>query len=619
MPGRKINGKRNPKENESLPLHTIIQSEKSQGGSHAASPAAPSGAKLVLLLLLCLVLILPSARAAENPDTAPSIIRVCLQRLNLTDAVWMTLEGRYLARCADGAELLLPADTNVTVFLRSGKLILFSGGISLSAGKKLTLLRQQEDNTIPGIRFNLQPGFYPGDLSLSVKDDTIRAVLILPLETYLQGVVPYEMSDSFPLEALKAQSVCARTYALSKMDPNADYDVVDTANNQVFKGLDARNKNTVLAVTGTEGLVLTYKNKLITAWYSASNGGQTELPQHVWGSDDVPACFEITDDPWDAENPDSLTRSAALKKDGSNLSPAFLRLLRQALKSKPEMHDFDLEDGSPFLVDAIRSMQLTTPRYKEPSRLMTRLELSFSCSAALKPGHTLPREDSRELDIRDLMGEEPTPSPAPTPEPLDGENPPVSAGSFDVTLELFPDVLNALALSISGAGNEIVTLTEDDSAFTLTSARYGHGVGLSQRGAEYQAKKDHRGFEEILAFYYPGTKLKKYSGKSVSLSTPDPALAVTPGPAPTATPRPTLMPVTEELTEGTWLASVENIGDDSTLNLRAEPSPAAEILMRLSRHQKLIVLENAEVDGWVKVKTDAVEGYVMLSFLQKAK
>ena len=89
--------------------------------------------------------------------------------------------------------------------------------------------------------------------------------------------------------------------------------------------------------------------------------------------------------------------------------------------------------------------------------------------------------------------------------------------------------------------------------------------------------------------------------------------------AATPTPRPTLMPVTEDLPEGAWLAEVENIDDDSSLNLRAEPSPAAEILMRLFRHQKLIVLENAEVDGWVKVKTDATEGYVMLSFLQRIK
>jgi hypothetical protein len=427
------------------------------------------------------------------------------------------------------------------------------------------------------------------------------------------------MSDSFPIEALKVQAVCARTYALSKMTGSADYDLVDNTNDQVFRGTPAQSGNSARAISETAGLVLTWNNKLITAWYSASNGGQTELPQHVWGGNDIPACFEMTDDPWDAENPDSLTRSAVLKKDGSNLSPAFLRLLREALKSEPEMKDFDLEDGSPFRVDVIRSMLLTTPRYEEPSRLMTKLQISFSCSAALKAGHTRPEEDGGELDIRDLLGDEPTPTPTATPAAENGEPVPIPAGTFDVTLNLFPGVLNALALSISGAGNEIVTLREDDSAFTLTSGRYGHGVGMSQRGAQYQASKDGRGFEEILSFYYPGAVLKQYSGETAPLPTPDPALAVTPGPAPTATPRPTLMPVTEELPEGAWLASVENIDDDSSLNLRTEPSPAAEILMRLFRHQKLIVLENAEVDGWVKVKTDAVEGYVMLSFLQEAK
>ena len=575
--------------------------------------------RAALILSLCLILCMSRAAAANKPADSPADIRVRLQRLNLTDRIWMTLEGRYLARCGDGTELLLPASAKVTVFLRDGRLILFTEGVSLSAGRSLSLMRQQENDAEPGIRFNLQQGLYPGDLALSVKDGAIQAVLTLPLETYLQGVVPYAMRDSFPVEALKAQAVCARTYALSKMDPGAEWDVVDTTNDQVFRGLSADCKNTALAVAETEGLVLTYKNRLITAWYSASNGGQTELPQHVWSGGDVPACFEMTDDPWDAENPDSLTRTAVLNKDGSNLSRAFLRLLREALKSEPEMKDFNLEDGAPFRVDAVRGLQLTAPRFEEPSRLMTKLQISFSCSAALKPGHTRQQEDGGELDIRDLMGEEPTAAPAVTPEPETGEPVPVSAGSFDVTLDIFPDVLNALALSIYGAGNEIVTLSEDDSTYTLTSGRYGHGVGMSQRGAQYQASKDNRGFEEILSFYYPGSKLKQYSGEAAPLPTPDPALAVTPGPAPTATPRPTLMPVTEELPEGAWLASVENIDDDSSLNLRAEPSPAAEILMRLFRHQKLIVLENAEVDGWVRVKTDAIEGYVMLNFLQPVK
>ena len=127
-----------------------------------------------------------------------------------------------------------------------------------------------------------------------------------------------------------------------------------------------------------------------------------------------------------------------------------------------------------------------------------------------------------------------------------------------------------------------------------------------------QAEKS---FREILAFYYPGAMLKKYAGEKAPLPTPPPLLAKDPGPAPTATPRPTLMPVSETPPEGARMAVVEHIAQDSTLNLRALPSAGAEILMRLYWHQPLVVLEQSDVPGWVHVKTDAAEGYVMESFL----
>ena len=76
------------------------------------------------------------------------------------------------------------------------------------------------------------------------------------------------------------------------------------------------------------------------------------------------------------------------------------------------------------------------------------------------------------------------------------------------------------------------------------------------------------------------------------------------------------MPVTaDQLPEGAYLASVEGIDDDSSLNLRAEPNTAAEVIMRLYKHQQLIVLETCEDPAWAKVKTDVIEGYVMVSFL----
>ena len=188
-----------------------------------------------------------------------------------------------------------------------------------------------------------------------------------------------------------------------------------------------------------------------------------------------------------------------------------------------------------------------------------------------------------------------------------------------MTLDLFPEAVFLLGLSVYGANNEIITVTEDEKAFTLSAGRYGHGVGMSQRGAQYQASEGRKTFKEILDFYYPGAKLKRYAGEAAPLPTPDPLMGRTPGPVPTATPRPTLMPVTEELPEGTWLATVENIDDDSTLNLREQPSAGAKVLRRLYKHQPLVVLEESEVTGWVKVKTDVIEGYVMYSFLKNAE
>ena len=140
---------------------------------------------------------------------------------------------------------------------------------------------------------------------------------------------------------------------------------------------------------------------------------------------------------------------------------------------------------------------------------------------------------------------------------------------------------------------------------------------MSQRGAQWMAGQYGKLFHEIMAFYYPGMTLMRVQSGEPVLPTAPPALAATPGPAATPTPRPTLMPVTtDNLPEGAYVAMVMNIADDSSLNLRKEPSQASEILRRLYKYQQLIVLETCEDPAWVKVRTDVMEGYVMLSFLE---
>ena len=126
-------------------------------------------------------------------------------------------------------------------------------------------------------------------------------------------------------------------------------------------------------------------------------------------------------------------------------------------------------------------------------------------------------------------------------------------------------------------------------------------------------------YTEILAFYYPGMTLMRYAAEDAPLPTVAQPLTETAGPVPTPTPRPTLMPVSQALPQGAWYATVTEIDDDSTLNLRDAPDASGKVLMRLYKNQQLIVLEECPQEDWVKVRTDAVEGYVMEKFLTQAK
>ncbi len=568
-----------------------------------------------LCLLLCL-LMLPGLAPGEQAEQPAPNIRVLLRRLALTDRIDLTLSGAFTAAWGKEGRMRLPDGSRITVQVRDGRLILFYAGASLDCGASLNLAREAgiRPASASGVTIAPWDGLYPGDLRLTVSGGQLQPVLTLSVEDYLPGVVPYEMSEDFPLEALKAQAVCARTYALARVNPARDYDVVDTTNDQVFRPVHNTRTRTAQAVAETAGLVVTSGGALANCYYGASNGGQTELPAHVWSGAEASRCYAIADDPYDLENPESPLRRAVLRRDGRDLPADFLALIREAVFAQPEMKDF-VPEADAFRVDGISALTLTTPRFDPPSRLMTRMEITLSVSGKQ---WVTPATPEPPLTFEPDDDATPTPEPTATPVPERKLSDFMPAGSFTLSLPLFPAAVRALGLSIYGADNEIITAEAGENAFVLTAGRYGHGVGMSQRGAQWMAAKYGKSFREILEFYYPGMQLKKAAAGMAALPTPDAVLAETPGPAATPTPRPTLMPVsTDALPEGAWLAAVEGIADDSTLNLRAEPASSGEILMRLYRHQLLVVLETCEDPAWVHVRTDSAEGYVMVSFLEK--
>jgi len=238
---------------------------------------------LLMLFLSVLSICLSSANAQID-----STIRVYLRRLGIKDSMNIELSGMYML---DDGSMLFDSGARLNVSLREGQLVMRTGDAAITMGNGFTLVRCEESG---GLYIN-ESNLYEGDLRLDAVSDAIRPVLHIHVEDYLLGVVPYEMGDSFPLEALKAQAIAARTYALRKSGSDGAYDVEDTTNDQAFRGRTTNSPLSEQAVKDTEGLCGTYKGMLAQCYYSASNGGQTELGQHVWPTSE-PDAYGYMDD-----------------------------------------------------------------------------------------------------------------------------------------------------------------------------------------------------------------------------------------------------------------------------------------------------------------------------------
>ena len=129
--------------------------------------------------------------------------------------------------------------------------------------------------------------WYRGNLMIQNKDGKLTVINNVNIEDYIKGVVPSEMPSGWETEALKAQAIAARSFALANLGKRAQfgYDLNDTTEDQVYGGAAVETYKTNQIVEDTKGLVLTYDLKIIPAYYSASAGGQTINSSDVWGSD----------------------------------------------------------------------------------------------------------------------------------------------------------------------------------------------------------------------------------------------------------------------------------------------------------------------------------------------
>jgi stage II sporulation protein D len=142
---------------------------------------------------------------------------------------------------------------------------------------------------------------YRGRLDVDVVDGKLRAVNVLGLEAYLYGVVPSEMPSTWSPEALKAQAIAARSYALATRQVGAPFDVFADTRSQVYLGLSHESAAASAAVDATKRQVLFYDGKVATTYFSSTSGGKTESAQD-WRGTAVPYLVSVPD-PYDDISP----------------------------------------------------------------------------------------------------------------------------------------------------------------------------------------------------------------------------------------------------------------------------------------------------------------------------
>jgi stage II sporulation protein D len=153
--------------------------------------------------------------------------------------------------------------------------------------------------SVPGVK----NGLYRGSLLISASGSGLIAVNALDLEDYVRGVVSGESPSAWPTEALKAQAVAARTYAMTTNAGGATFDQYADTRSQVYRGVAAETPNTDAAVAATRGQVVTFGGQPVTTYFFSTSGGETEDVENSFVGSQPKPWLKAVDDPFDNVSP----------------------------------------------------------------------------------------------------------------------------------------------------------------------------------------------------------------------------------------------------------------------------------------------------------------------------
>lgn len=335
--------------------------------------------------------------------------------------------------------------------------------------------------------FTLDGSQYRGGLNFVRSGDSMVVVNVVGMEQYLYGVISREMSSSWPVEALKAQAVCARNYVANNLNKHAEYgfDVCNGVDCQAYSGTKPEGSGSYAPVDETAGEVLTYDGSLAELYYSSSMGNCTEDVANVWGNS-VPYLVSVDNSYEDTENiPNGKWEGTLTREEATTI-----------MRNK----GYDVGD-----VTSIRAIEYS------PAGRVTKLEVTGTAGTQV-----FEREACRTIfntvtksQMYTVRG--------------DAEQSGEEVAVTDGAQESMAQINEVLILGAGGAvvlrnapmytSNGVYQKKFDaipeaqSTVFYFEGTGWGHSVGMSQYGAKGMAEAGFT-YDEILDNYFPGTRLE---------------------------------------------------------------------------------------------------------------
>ncbi len=374
----------------------------------------------ILVILICGFAI--TAGASPKRKAADRMVRVAIVRE--AREINLEIDGPYTLHGATGKDIAsgvrLPRTT--VRLLEKG---FFVGGTVYPLKRLVIEPRRDAAVKINNRRFR-------GDVVLiRTPKNQINAINSINIEDYIKGVLYHEVSHHWPMEALKAQAVAARTYALYSMvgANRKDFDVTNDIYSQVYGGKTSERYRTGLAVDRTSGEVLTYNGKILSSYFHATCAGMTEDAKEMWDLD----------------------------------LPPLKGVPCQFCQDSPHMHWH-------------QSFQL--------QKIQASLNKAGQKIGLIKDIAVVDRDRSGRINHLKITGRQ-------------GEELVVRGKMFRQLLG--PNVVKSNNYEITMKGYFV----------EFVGKGWGHGVGLCQWGARGMARQQFT-YQQILAYYYPGTSLIDY-------------------------------------------------------------------------------------------------------------